>query len=295
MVRKVFCREIAPQSQRSYRRAIQRHRPQRHDSNMKHLIGIRGLTKTYSGVCALDDVSMSLEAGEVHALCGENGAGKSTLIKCLTGVVNPDRGTVEVQGKLLPFGSVAASEAMGIAVIHQEATTFPDLNAVENIFVGRELKNRYGFLQHKKMRADVTKRLDELGQQFDIRVPVSELSLANRQMVMMARALSQDCKLMIMDEPTASLSAQETDVLLKTVRRLRQQGITILYVSHRLAEIFEISDRITVLRDGAFVCTNPAAETNEATLIEAMVGREVHIDVRDEYPVKTCFLISKRI
>ncbi len=238
------------------------------------LLRINGLTKTYAGVNALSDVSLDLAAGEVHGLCGENGAGKSTLIKCLTGVTTPDGGKIEVDGRRLPFGSVAESESLGIAVIHQESTTFSDLNAIDNIFVGRELKNRFGLLDHRRMRSEAERLLNSLGQKIDITRPLSELSLANRQMIAMARAVSRNCRLLIMDEPTASLSARETGVLLQTVKSLQQQGVTILYVSHRLSEIFHLADRVTVLRDSHNVGTKSIEDLTEAKLIQLMVGRD---------------------
>jgi len=241
---------------------------------MSDLVQIVGLTKSYSGVRALDYVSLDLNAGEVHALCGENGAGKSTLIKCLAGVTVPDSGCVEISGRMLRFGSVGDSEAAGVAVIHQEATTFPDLDTVDNVFVGRELTNRFGLLDRSRMNRETHRLLDLLGQHFDVRKPVGELSLANRQMVSMARALSRKCKLLIMDEPTASLSLHETDALIKTVKRLRTQGVAILYVSHRLSEVFELADTVSVLRDGKLVASQQRSELTEAELIRQMVGRD---------------------
>jgi rhamnose transport system ATP-binding protein len=219
---------------------------------------------------------MELRRGEIHALCGENGAGKSTLIKCLTGAVVPDSGSVEIDGTPLAFGDVSTSESAGIAVIHQESTAFPDLNALDNIFVGREPRRMWGCaLDRERMRREATEVLRRLGQDFDVRCPVGELSVANRQMVAMARALSQRCRLLVMDEPTASLSARETDVLLAIVRRLRNEGVTILYVSHRLEEIFDIADRVTVFRDGHYVNTRGTADIGKEELIGMMVGREV--------------------
>lgn len=219
---------------------------------------------------------MDIAKGEIHALCGENGAGKSTLIKSLTGVVIPEEGTISIDGKPLPPGNVQASEAAGIAVIHQESTAFPSLNTLDNIFVGREPFTAGGlFLDKARMRGEATKMLKRLGQNFDIDCPVIELSVAQRQMVAMARALSQKCEFLILDEPTASLSAKETDSLLAIVRQLRNEGVTILYVSHRLEEIFEIADRVTVLRDGERVDTQSVANLNRSALIFLMVGREL--------------------
>lgn len=243
---------------------------------MPPFIRVSGLSKSYGGVHALKRVCMDIAKGEIHALCGENGAGKSTLIKSLTGVVIPEEGTISIDGKPLPPGNVQASEAAGIAVIHQESTAFPSLNTLDNIFVGREPFTAGGlFLDKARMRGEATKMLKRLGQNFDIDCPVIELSVAQRQMVAMARALSQKCEFLILDEPTASLSAKETDSLLAIVRQLRNEGVTILYVSHRLEEIFEIADRVTVLRDGERVDTQSVANLNRSALIFLMVGREL--------------------
>lgn len=238
------------------------------------LLEVTNLSKSYGGVHALKRINLELQSGEVHALCGENGAGKSTLIKCLTGTVMPDAGTVRFHGSALPFGNVQVSETFGVAVMHQESTAFPDLNAVENIFVGREFTLAGGWkLDHKRMRSEAKKLMNRLGESIDLFRPLGELSVANRQMVSMARALSQDCRLLIMDEPTASLSARETAALLKIIRQLRNDGVTVLYVSHRLEELFEIADRVTVLRDGERVETRQVEDLHRTELIKLMVGR----------------------
>lgn len=238
------------------------------------LLRLQSISKTYGGVHALEDFTWSIEAGEVHALCGENGAGKSTLIKILTGVVAPDQGTMMLNGVRLPEGDVRAAERSGIAVIHQESTAFPDLNAVDNIFVGREIGRWHGWgLNYPAMRRQSASLLEELGESIDLTTPVGQLPLAQRQMVAVARALVGNCRLLIMDEPTASLSARETSVLFELIRRLRSQGVSVLYVSHRLEEVFSIADRITVLRDGHWVDTQPAQQMNREMLIHLMVGR----------------------
>ncbi len=243
---------------------------------MPPLIRVSGLSKSFGGVHALKTVCMDIAKGEIHALCGENGAGKSTLIKSLTGVVIPEEGTITIDGISLPFGNVQATEAAGVAVIHQESTAFPNLNTLDNIFVGREPFTVGGlFLDKARMRREATEALRRLGQHFDIDCPVIELSVAQRQMVAMARALSQQCKFLILDEPTASLSARETESLLTIVRQLRNEGVTVLYVSHRLEEIFEIADNVTVLRDGEYVDTQAVADLNRNALIYLMVGREL--------------------
>lgn len=239
------------------------------------VIEVADLSKSYGGVHALRGVGIDLRRAEIHALCGENGAGKSTLIKCLSGVEVPDTGTVLVEGRQLPFGNVQASEAAGIAVIHQESTVFNDLNTMDNIFVGREPRKRGFWLDRERMRRESLDVLRRLGEDFDVNRPVGRLSVAHRQIVSMARALVRRCRVLVMDEPTASLSAREADRLLEIVRRLREQGATVLYVSHRLEEIFEIADRVTVLRDGQQVGTRLVRDIDKDELIRLMVGREL--------------------
>lgn len=247
-----------------------------HDLVKQPLIRIRQLSKSYGGVRALRELDLEIARGEVHALCGENGAGKSTLIKILTGVTVPDHGEVLVESALLPWGDVLGSESAGIAVMHQESTAFPDLNAVDNLFVGRELTYCRGwFLDCNAMRSATRAALERLGETLDLRVPLQDLSVAQRQMVAMARALSRNCRLLIMDEPTASLSARETQTLLGIIRQLRNEGVSVLYVSHRLEEIFQIADRVTVLRDGQHVATCEIPRIDMQQLIQFMIGREV--------------------
>jgi len=240
------------------------------------LIRIQSVSKTYGGVKALKDVSFDIEAGEVHALCGENGAGKSTLNKVLCGAVLPEQGEIEVDGQRLKLGSVKHSEEAGIAIVHQESVAFPYLGADDNVFVGHEPTQVLGlWLNKKAMREQVRSILERLGETFDPSQPLIELSVAQRQMVGIARALSRKCKLLILDEPTSSLSEKETEALFRVVRQLKQEGVSILYVSHRLAEVFELADRVTVLRDGAYVETKRIQEVDTQGLIKLMVGREV--------------------
>jgi rhamnose transport system ATP-binding protein len=240
------------------------------------LIQVRQVSKSYVGVHALKDVSLDIEPGEVHALCGENGAGKSTMIKILAGSIRPDSGEVLVNGHPMHLGSVSASETAGIAVIHQESVAFPHLNAQDNIFVGREPRKLGGLLLDRASMLRQTKELlSRLGEDINPNIPVGELPVAQRQMVGMARALSHRCKLLIMDEPTASLSSRETEVLFRIIRQLKAEGVSILYVSHRMEEIFELSDRVTVFRDGKWVGTTPTKQINKDGLIRMMVGREL--------------------
>lgn len=246
------------------------------------LLELIDLTKSYGGVHAINAITMSLMPGEVHALCGENGAGKSTLIKSISGVVLPDAGRIVLQGKPLRMGNVHDAEEAGVAVIHQESTAFPDLNAVDNIFVGRELRYRWGgLLNHSAMRREAARILDRLKQSIRLTTPLRALSVAQRQMVAIGRALSRQCRLLILDEPTASLSARETEVLLAVVEQLRDEGVAILYVSHRLEEIFRIADRVTVLRDGQLVASGLVRETTRPQLIRWMVGHDLPEADRD--------------
>jgi rhamnose transport system ATP-binding protein len=240
------------------------------------LIQVRYVGKAFGGVQALAEVSLDIAPGEVHALVGENGAGKSTLIKILSGIHAPDDGEVLVGGVPLALGDVAASEAAGIAVVHQEPTSFPHLSAADNIFVGREPRRLAGLaLDRPRMRRETLALMERLGERVDPRAAVGELPYAQRQMVAIARALARRCRLLIMDEPTASLSAREAEVLFRIIRGLREAGISVLYVSHRLEEVFELSDRLTVLRDGRLVRTCPTADVNRDGLIRMMVGREL--------------------
>ena len=253
-----------------------------------------GVSKSFGGVHALRDVSLDLLAGEIHALCGENGAGKSTLIKILSGFYAPDAGSVQVDGQPLPPSVHAASER-GVSVIHQESVACFDLDAVDNIFVGRE-RRRFGglLLDRVAMEEQTREMLARLGESFPIDRPVGELTLAQRQMIGIGRALSQRCRLLIMDEPTASLSTREAERLFRLMRQLRSEGVAILYVSHRMEEIFSLADRVTVLRDGRHVATKLIQQVTPAALVNLMVGREVEpiyaIDGGDAKPSTTARL-----
>jgi ABC-type sugar transport system ATPase subunit/ribose/xylose/arabinose/galactoside ABC-type transport system permease subunit len=240
------------------------------------LIQICNITKVYGGVTALKHVRFDILPGEIRAVCGENGAGKSTLNNILSGSCIPDTGTIHINGELLHLGSVPRAETAGIAIIHQESTAFLHLNAEENIFVGREPRHYGGLLLDKTaMRMQTRRLLDQLGEKFDQRKPLSELTFAQHQMVAIARALSRSCRLLIMDEPTASLSAREIEVLFQIIRQLRHNGVSVLYVSHRLEEIFELADRVTVLRDGRLIGTSYVHEIDKEQLVHMMVGREI--------------------
>lgn len=239
------------------------------------IIELDGIAKSFGGVQALQNVDLSLHPGEVHALVGENGAGKSTLIKVMGGIHRPDVGMVKVGGEEVSLNSPAQSQDMGIAVIHQEPTLFPDLDVAENIFMGRHPTDRLGRVNWRETYHKVEQLLSTLGVELNIYAPVEGLSVADQQSVEIAKAVSLDARVLIMDEPTAALSPKEVRDLFDLVRRFKERGVAILFVSHRLEEVFELSDRITVLRDGAHVVTAPAKELTPDNLIRHMVGRTV--------------------
>lgn len=252
------------------------------------LVRIEGVSKAYGGVRALESVSFDLRAGEIHALCGENGAGKSTLNKLLSGSISPDSGSIRLGDEVVP-ASVRDAESMGIAFVHQESIAFPDLDAVDNIFLLREVGPFW--LDKARMRREAIEVLRSLGEEFPVDVPLARLSLAQRQIVGIARALVLQCRVLILDEPTGSLSARESKALFAAIRMLRERGVAILFVSHRLDEVFELADRVTVLRDGRHVITAPAADLDHAELIRLMVGRDVHAQAPDPAKVGEPLLV----
>lgn len=236
------------------------------------LLDVTDVQKRYGGVHALRGVQLTVRAGEVHALAGENGAGKSTLINVLAGAVRRDEGRVVFAGREVDFRSPAESQAAGIAVIHQELATLPTLSVAENLFMGR-LPTRRGWLDRRGMYQQARELLTAVGLDVDPRVAVGMLSRSHQQLVEIAKSLSAGATLLIMDEPSASLTENETQHLLGLVRRLRTQGVAILYVSHRLSEVFAVCDRITVFRDGRYVRTLDTTDTTPAEVVGLMVGR----------------------
>ncbi len=244
--------------------------------NQVTLLEIEGVTKRFGGVLALDDVNFDLRRGEVHALLGENGAGKSTLIKILAGIHTPDAGIIRIDGQHATIPGVADADRYGIRVIHQELSLTPNLSIAENIFLGRE-QSRFGWFNRQRIYKQaealvISLGLDEIQR---VRTPVSELSIAHRQLVEIARALSSQARILILDEPTASLSEADTEALFATLRRLRSAGVGIIYISHRLEEIIRLADRITVLRDGHSIGTQPVSQLNQRELVKWMVGRDI--------------------
>jgi len=239
------------------------------------ILEIRGVAKRFDATQALDDISLALYPGEIHALLGENGAGKSTLIKIITGVHQPDRGEIVLAGKPVAIRNAADAQRMGIAAIYQEPLLFPDLNVAENIFVSHQ--NRGIVVGWRKMFREAEAILAELGVALDVRSPARGLTLAAQQSVEIAKAISMNVRVLIMDEPTASLSAHEVQQLFKLVHDLKNQGVAILFVSHRMEEVFEIADKVTVFRDGRLISTRPRAEATPQRSIADMVGREMGI------------------
>jgi len=245
------------------------------------LLALRGIRKRFGGVVALDGVDFELRAGEIHALLGENGAGKSTLINILGGIHRPDDGEIRVDGQPAQIGGVADADRLGIRLIHQELALAPNLSVADNLFLGRE-PVRFGLLDRRRLVADAQRLRDEIGlpELGDVRVRVGELNVARRQLVEIARALAVRVRILVLDEPTASLSEAEIEALFGKLRRLRGQGVGIIYISHRLEEISRLADRITVLRDGRSIGTQPAADLDIHQLIRWMVGREL----KEHYP-----------
>ncbi|MCC6455574.1 MAG: sugar ABC transporter ATP-binding protein [Caldilineaceae bacterium] len=231
------------------------------------------ISKRFDVTQALDDVSLTLYPGEIHALLGENGAGKSTLIKIMTGIHRPDRGQLLLDGKPVSVHNSVDAQKQGIAAIHQEPMIFPDLNVAENIFISHAQRGL--FLHWGRMYEEAEQILAQLDIKLDVRSQASGLTLAQQQAVEIAKAISLKVRVLIMDEPTASLSAHEVDQLFKLARRLRAQGVALLFISHRMEEVFAIADRITVMRDGKLISTGPAREYTAERAIRDMVGRKV--------------------
>lgn len=233
----------------------------------------RGIGKRFPGVRALDKVSLTLRGGEVQALMGENGAGKSTLLKLLTGIYSPDEGVIALDGVEVQPRDPRDAMKLGIAIIHQELNQVPELSVYENFFLGREMRGSMGWLDRPAMRAQTTRWLTQVGLSLDPNRLLRGLRVAERQLLEIAKAISLDAKVLLMDEPTTALSGDEVQQMFQIVRALRDRGMAIVYISHRMDEVFEISDQITVLRDGLLVDSRPTGEYTRESLIMDMVGR----------------------
>lgn len=242
---------------------------------MTPLLTMKGITKSFPGVKALQDVQFSLLPGEVHFLLGENGAGKSTLMKILSGVYSKDSGEILINGELVNIDSPRGATAQGIGIIHQEMNLVPELTVWENIYLGRELTDVFGFVKSETMKQQTITLLNTLGSAIDPTALISSLSIGEQQMVEIGKALSYETKILIMDEPTAALTERETEKLFQIIRQLASNGVGIVYISHRMEELFALSNRVTVLRDGTYVGTVATQDTTFNDLIKMMVGRDI--------------------
>jgi rhamnose transport system ATP-binding protein len=246
---------------------------------MTALLELEGISKQFPGVRALEDVHFAVATGEIHALVGENGAGKSTLIKVISGVHRPDSGHIRLDGQEVTFDSPHQAQAAGVATMYQELSLYPELSVAENIFMGhapRRGGERFGVVDWRAMDERAREILDSLNiHDMDVHRKVGTLNVGNRQRVEIAKALSINARVLIMDEPTAALTESDVEQLFEIVRLLKARGVAVIYISHRLVEVFELADRVTVLRDGRFVGSKPVAEVSEGDLIRMMVGRTI--------------------
>ncbi len=240
------------------------------------LLDVTGISKAFPGTLALDNVGLQLRAGEIHAVMGENGAGKSTLMKILSGVYRPDGGTIRLNGRPITMANPREALTLGIAIVHQELSVVPPLTVAENIFPGHLPVNRLGIVRYGELFRRAAQVLEQMDVAVDPHTLVENLSVANQQLIEITKALSQDCKLLILDEPTSALTDREAERLLGLIRRLAdERGVGILYISHKLKEIFAVADRVTVLRDGRYVGTENVSDVTPDDLIRMMVGREL--------------------
>ncbi|CAB3789721.1 sugar ABC transporter ATP-binding protein [Pararobbsia alpina] len=252
-------------------------------------VELRSIAKSFGPVEAIKNVSLALRSGRVHTILGENGAGKSTLMKILAGVHEPTKGELLLRGQHVAFANPSESQAAGISIIYQELSLATNLSVAENIFAGHEPR-RFGIVDFKSLYRQAQALLDDLAIEIDARAPVARLSMAQRQLVEIAKGLSRNAELVIMDEPTSSLSDREAEVLFNIVTKLKARGTAVVYISHRMDEIMRISDDISVMRDGQYICTHDKNETTIGALINLMVGREMS----DVYPPRTTPLDTSR-
>ncbi|CAD5901485.1 ribose ABC transporter (ATP-binding protein) [Carnobacterium maltaromaticum] len=243
---------------------------------------MKNIYKSFGTNAVLEGVNFDTHGGEIHALMGENGAGKSTMMNILTGMHKKDQGTILINGKEHSYTNPKEAEEHGVSFIHQEMNTWPQMTVLENLFIGKEMKNKIGFIRSKEMKTLALKTFKELGITMDLDADVQTLSVGQQQMIEIAKALMTDCQVLIMDEPTAALTDREIRMLFKIIQHLKMKEVAIIYISHRMEEIFEISDRITVMRDGMTVDTTLTKETNVDDVVRKMVGREIS----DYYPKK---------
>ena len=245
-------------------------------STPKPVLELKGVSKAFGAVIALRSADLALHAGSIHAVVGENGAGKSTLVKIMAGLYQRDTGTFEMDGQPVHFRTTAEAKAAGVAVIYQEPTLFPDLSVTENVFMGRQPTGRFGRIDKAAMRAEVAGLMERLGVRIDPDRPAEGLSIADQQIIEIAKAISLDARVLIMDEPTAALSGVEVERLFAVARSLRDEGRALMFISHRFDEVFGLCDTVTVMRDGTYIATEAIADTSVPEIVRMMVGRDVN-------------------
>ena len=264
--------------------------------NAEYLLSAEGVRKEFPGVVALDDVQFQLKRGTVHALMGENGAGKSTLMKILAGIYIPDKGEVRLKGVEIQLKSPLDALENGIAMIHQELNLMPYMTVAENIWIRREPKNKFGFVDHAAMFRQTDELFRRLNIDIDPEIQVRDLSVANRQMVEIAKAVSYNSDVLIMDEPTSALTEREVEHLFRIIRDLRAQGIGIVYITHKMNELFEIADEFSVFRDGRYIGTHASTDVTRDDIIRMMVGREItQMFPKEEVPIGDVVLSVKNL
>ncbi|KQS78974.1 D-ribose transporter ATP-binding protein [Rhizobium sp. Leaf384] len=268
---------VSPRTAEAIKRVIE-------DTERHGLLAITGIRKEFPGVVALDDVQLRVRRGTVHALMGENGAGKSTLMKIIAGIYQPDAGEIRLRGEVVTLKSPLDALEQGIAMIHQELALMNWMTVAENIWIRREPKNRFGLIDHGRMAEMTAELFARLRIKLDPRAQVSELTVAQKQMVEIARAVSYDSSILIMDEPTSALTDREVEGLFSIIRDLRERGIGIVYITHKMNELFEIADEFTVFRDGKYVGSHLSKDVNRDDIIRMMVGR----DITDMFPKIEC-------
>jgi len=264
--------------------------------NSEFLLEVEGVRKAFPGVVALDDVSFRLRRGSVHALMGENGAGKSTLMKIIAGIYTPDSGSFKLRGNEIELNSPLDALENGIAMIHQELNLMPYMTVAENIWIRREPKTALGFVDHRALREKTAELFERLNIRIDPEINVGELSVANRQMVEIAKAVSYESDVLIMDEPTSALTDREVEHLFQIIRALKAEGKGIVYITHKMNELFEIADEVSVFRDGHYIGTHRAAEVTRDDIIRMMVGREItQMFPKEEVPIGDVVLSVKNL
>lgn len=242
---------------------------------MSVLLEMKNISKSFPGTKALDKVQLEVRGGEVHALLGENGAGKSTLIKVLGGIYTKDEGEILIEGKKVEIKDINSARQNGISIIHQELMLIPHMSVAENIYLGQELDGKFGSVRLSQQLREAQAILDRFGLDIKANQQLGELNIAEQQMIEIVRSISFGARIIVMDEPTSSLSNKEVEVMFDTVRKLKAQGMGIIYISHRMSELDEISDRITIMRDGQYVDTVVTKDSTREKLVSLMVGREL--------------------